>query len=427
MIRPWRSSAILLCFLVLVSCHSSPPPTSTPAKPLPQRGYLWQRYWSDSVKEAVRNADAKTDGVVVLGAEIAWEGPTARTVSANIDWAELSKLSKPCSIGVRVAPFSGSFQAGDERVKQIEKVIRSLLDRAREHQVQLKELQLDFDCPQSKLADYQAWLREIKPVISPTRFVITTLPAWLDEPSFPGLVSIPDSYVLQVHSVPTIPESGHAVLCDTALARLWVGKASALGLPFSVSLPTYWCLAGYNPEGHLISVAMDSVQPAWPPGTRTLEYSVDHDEIADLVHDWLNNRPKGLQEILWYRLPVATDERNWHWPTLLAVMQGRRPSHLLQVVCEGSAPVDFRIRNSGEAEERLNGTVRIQWSHSALVSADSLPGWTFSQKGDQAEFTPQSKEGLRLSPEAEIAIGWIRFDTKPELETSIHHETPPAP
>jgi hypothetical protein len=86
-------------------------------------------------------------------------------------------------------------------------------------------------------------------MIQPMKFVITTLPARLDEPEFPTLLHEVDGYVLQVHSVPTLQESGRAVLCDTALARKWVGKAANLKLPFSVALPTYRCLAAYDSGG----------------------------------------------------------------------------------------------------------------------------------------------------------------------------------
>jgi hypothetical protein len=97
--------------------------------------------------------------------------------------------------------------------------------------------------------------------------VITTLPSWLDEPDFLELISQSEAYVLQVHSIPTVNEIGRTVLCDSGLARNWVAKASKLAHPFIVSLPTYRCVAGYDQQGNLLGVSMDSVQPAWPRGT----------------------------------------------------------------------------------------------------------------------------------------------------------------
>src|SRR5260370_8160597 len=115
------------------------------------------------------------------------------------------------------------------------------------------------------------------------------------------------------------------MLCDAPSTREWVAKAAKLGLPFSVALRTYRGVAGYGTDGKLVSVAMDSVQPSWPPGTRILEFAADADEIAALVDTWQNARPNQLRELLWYRIPIATDTRNWRWVTLSAVMTGRPP------------------------------------------------------------------------------------------------------
>ena len=71
---------------------------------------------------------------------------------------------------------------------------------------------------------------------------------------------------------------------------------------------------------------MDSVDLAWPPGTRTIEFSTNSDDTATLVKEWLSARPAELKEIIWYRIPVATDQRNWRWPTLTAIMAGRKPA-----------------------------------------------------------------------------------------------------
>jgi Protein of unknown function (DUF3142) len=178
----------------------------------------------------------------------------------------------------------------------------------------------------------------LHPLIQPLRFVITALPVWLDEPEFADVVHDVDGYVLQIHSVLTLAEAGRAVLCNATLASKWVAKAAKLKLPFAVALPTYRCLAGYDAAGKLLGVAMDSVDPAWPPGTRILDFATDADDIALLVKEWQSTRPPELRELLWYRLPVATDGRNWRWPTLSSVMAGRTPLHKLEVLQIRQAP-----------------------------------------------------------------------------------------
>src|SRR4030095_4287636 len=291
------------------------------------------------------------DGVIVLGAEIHWGKQKPSTTSATIDWPTLKATKTPCAIALRVAPFYGPFSTDDASIGFIANAAKSLLDAAESNGIQVGEFQLDFDCPQKRLAGYQLWLQSLRPVISPTRFVITALPAWLDEPDFPSLVHATDGYVLQVHSVPTSKESGRMSLCEANLARKWTTKAGRLGFPFSVALPTYHCLAGYSPAGKLLGVAMDGVQPVWSPETRILEFGSNPDEMAALVKEWQNARPRELRELIWYRLPVATDARNGQWNTLPAVMPGRPPVHKLEAVHGGANPVDVAIQNAGEADE----------------------------------------------------------------------------
>jgi hypothetical protein len=404
-----RRRSIWLAVVALalgVGCHRAP----REAGRLPERGYLWQRDWTPAVAAGFREAEGRMDGVVVLGAEVGWNHGSAHAARANIDWALLR--GRKVALAVRVGAYGGPFAADGGAFRTIAGETNRLLGEARANGVAPGEFQLDFDCAQGKLAGYEVWVRAMRRLVRPLPLVITALPAWLDEEAFPALAREADGYVLQVHSVPTLAESGHAVLCDTALARIWVGKASRLGMPFSVSLPAYWCVAGYDGTGKLLGVAMDSVQPAWPPGTSALEFSANADDIAGLVAEWKRQRPAGMKELLWYRVPVATDRRNWRWPTLEAVMAGRKPAHRLEaLLSQGENPVDVSIVNRGEAEERGACAVTLSWNGAEATAWDALPGWTVTVGNAEAVFaTAAGDAGLRLSPGERRSIGWIRYD-----------------
>ena len=409
-----RFMAGALAYLLLTGCDR------TATGPLPQRGYVWQREWTNAVADSVAGADRHLDGTVLLGAEIVWNGKTPNAIKASIDWEKLKEAKKPLAIALRVSPFSGPFATDNATIQEIARVAKSLLEDAKAHGVSLEEFQIDFDCAQKNLAGYRRWLQTLRPLIQPIRFVITTLPAWLDEPDFVKLIDDVDGYILQVHSVPTLQESGRAVLCDPPLARKWVAKAAKLGRPFAVSLPTYRCLAGYDSNGKLVGVAFDSVQPSWPNGTRVIEYSVDADEIAGLVAEWKRTRPKALRELLWYRVPVASDIRNWRWPTLSAVMDGRKPAHKLEVLSEGNNPVDVSIANRGEADEQRDPSVTVDWNADAtLVASDALAGWTLKIDNQRAVFKPTAESHLRLSPGSRRSIGWLRYDRAPIVRARV--------
>lgn len=390
--------------------------------PLKQRGYLWQREWTPAVIEALGEADRRMDGVVILGAEINLAGKKPEMARATIDWDAVKRTSEHCALALRVAPFAGPFRSDDAPMQAIVDLAKQLLSEARAHDVNLEEFQFDFDCAQKNLGSYRTWLLALKPIVHPTRFVITVLPAWLNDSEFRKLVREVDGYVLQVHSVP-ISAGTNTKLTDARLAREWVRKAARFGMPFGVALPTYRCAAGYGPDGKLLSVAMDSVQPIWPPGTRVLNFGADADEIAGLVHEWQDVRPPQLRELIWYRVPIATDARNWRWPTLAAVMAGRPPKHQLGVRQEGANPVDLSIVNAGEADEQLSLNVTAKWSEAGLEASDALSGWKIRSENGLAVFNSVAQNGLRLPPGATRKIGWLRFDQPTNLQIQFSNQS----
>ncbi|MEO5718331.1 MAG: DUF3142 domain-containing protein [Chthoniobacterales bacterium] len=411
--RCWAQLAGAVVAL-LAGCERAP---STTSGPLPQRGYLWQRHWSPAVPAALRAAQTHLQGIVLLGAEIEWVEKTPRVVRANVDWKAVKAAGLPCSIALRVAPIS---HPDAEALQSIASVAHSLDTEARAHQVELEEFQLDYDCAQKKLAQYRAWLPAVRAAVRPTRFVITALPSWLEEKEFAALIEEVDGYVLQVHSIP-MADAGEARLCDIAAARRWVRQAAKLHRPFAVALPTYRCTAGYDEAGKLLGVAMDSVQPAWPPGTRRLELAAEADPIADLVQEWQRARPAELNELIWYRVPVASDTRNWRWPTLSAVMAGRKPARHFEVVAEGGNPLDLALRNSGESDDDRPGRVMANWSDGELIAADALAGWNVETQTQSAIFTVQG-DRLRLPPGAVRNIGWLRYSGPVIPKFSVQYE-----
>ena len=362
------------------------------------------------------------NGVVLLGAEINFDGKSPEIVKASIDWDAVQRETQHCSLALRIAPFAGPFRADDAPARVIVDVAKELLDNARTHDVKIEDFQFDFDCAQKNLGVYRTWLFMLRSIVHPVRFMITALPAWLEDANFLPLVRETDGYVLQVHSVP-ISAGGSATLCEAKLARQWIARAGKLGMPFSVALPTYRCASGYAADGKLLSVAMDSVQPTWPPGTRILEFGADADKVAALVNEWQKARPSHLRELIWYRVPIASDTRNWRWPTLAAVMAGRTPKHHLSVRQEGANPVDLSIVNAGEADEQLSLNVTAKWNAAGLEASDALSGWSVRSQNGRAVFSSVAQNGLRLPPGATRKIGWLRFDQPTNLQTEFSNQS----
>lgn len=401
--------------LVLVACDHVPQLTNTP---LPQQAYVWQRDWTPAVNAAVSRAAPHVNGLVVLGAQISWKQGKPRVFLPDIDWKALHEAETPIGIGLRIDPLQGSTM-GDEAVSRLIEVSRSLIAKAKECGIEGSEFQVDYDCPQKKLADYRVWLGKVRAALKPTRFVITTLPAWLDEPEFAKMIAEVDSYVLQVHSVTTREEGERVALCDPARANRWVAKAGALGRPFVVSLPTYSALVGYDAQGKSLGMALDGVQPAWPRGTKVREFYSDADEILGLARTWKLKHPASMSGLIFYRLPVDTDVRNWRWSTFAAVLRGDTARHELRVTAHGENPVDMTLLNTGEVDENITLPVIVTWKDGSLIASDALPGWTCEVSSNSARFVPSTSPTLRLPPGHERGIGWLRFEQRTPLHVEI--------
>lgn len=408
--------ALLAGVIGVLAFYASVSSRSSATGPLLQRGYLWQRTWNTGVIDAAFEGDRSLDGLIILGGEMVWDGVLPRVKTAAVDWSAVARLRKPVSLALRVAPFAGSLNVSDAPIKGVIAGARNLLAEASSRGIAVAELQLDFDCAQKKLAGYRVWLRTLRTALPGVRLVITTLPAWLEEGEFAKLIREVDGYVLQVHSVPLVGNG--TALCDPQMARRWVAQAASLHVPFSVALPTYRCLAGYDAHGRLLGVLMDGISPSWPPGTRVLEFRSDAAALASLVREWRVSRLAELRELVWYRLPSAGDARNWRWPTLRAVMEGRAPLPQMVVRQTGTNPVDLFLENIGEADGTLDRSVAVSWVGGRLAASDAQPDWTLRLEKKRAIFTP-AKRDLTLSPGSRRPIGWLRYDPSPPTQIAV--------
>lgn len=399
----WRVALLILATLAVAACnaerHANKPPTRSV--------YVWQRQWTPAVCEAVQTVANRVDRIVVLAAEIEKQRAATQINETDLDWAALRRC-RAFAIAIRVARSPIGAGMSDFPRSAVVAEARKLIADAQRHGLRATEFQLDFDCPSKDLEEYAHILRDVRGEIAPTRFVITLLPTALDSPAFAQVAANCDSYVLQVHSVPTNNGAREWKLCDTASAKRWVQTAATYRKPFAVALPTYRCLAGYNPAGQLLGVIMDAVQPRWPPSTRVREVAADPDALADLVDQWQTFRPPELHEIAWYRLPAASDARNWRMPTFLAVASGRRPKHQLHAVSRGNNPVDVAICNNGEADEPADLSVIVS-ADQTIVDSDVLPGWSSDRHGTRVVFTSNRGNTSQLRPGEVQNVGWLRF------------------
>lgn len=376
--------------LATTSCDRStgaPPPLTTEC-------YVWQDPARNEVREAVEATRSSFDSLHFRAAEFRWTGDSFAAEDVITD-----TLPEPrAGLVVRIGQSAARLEWNDARCRVIESRIASLA------RLGPREIQCDYDCPQSRLADYRRLLQRLRQAAGTIPVVPTTLPSWLEEEEFAALAEESPNYILQVHSL-SLPESPdrEVVLLDSALARRSVEKAAGLGVPFRVALPTYGCEVWFDGAQRVIEVISEDRGPeGLVPAHRSYGYA-DPAAAAALVEGWMKNRPDGLSGLVWYRLPVAGDRRNWPWPTLRKVMRGEVPTPHLQIEAPASGG-DVALANHGDAPARLPQRLIAR---GPIGAADAVGAYRLQQGGEETVFTFQEGMWPWIEPGSRLVIGWI--------------------
>lgn len=391
--------------------------------PLRQEAYVWQRSWSPAAREAVRQTPG-ISGLVVLAAEVDLRQGSPRVARVPLD-RSLKSAGKPVGIALRVTTFPSRFADEPGIGRLLAALIQDLILEAEAKGIALAEIQIDYDCPESKLDDFRGVLPSLRRAAAPIPLTFTALPSWMGQRrAFAKLIAAVDGYVLQVHSLvpPKSPKGDFSVLRPDE-AREWVATAARFGRPFRVALPTYGYLAAFDRKDRLVGLSAEGPFFSWPAALRLREARSDPAAAAGLVREWTRERPAELAGILWYRLPVEGDRLNWTAPTLRAVMAGRNPQSAVRVDVRAPEPglVEIDLLDSGDGEAATPSPVSIGWSHGALLATDGLSGYQVGRDPGGVRLE-RSRPG-RLRPGERRTIAWLRF----AAPTEIHVELPKDP
>jgi hypothetical protein len=439
---------------------------STPqvSGPVRHEVYVWQRAWTEPVRNAVEQHGTNFSALAVLKAEVSWKDKKPQVTRVPVDYATLAKTQRPVGIALRIGPFAGSFvtpadfglrgQAqrdpalvtasqgtnaykapsplrsagavqdapGEAITSFLCDIAASLVAQARTNHVNLSELQIDFDCAESKLDGYRVWVEAIQKRVSPLPVTITALPSWLDSRAFKRLAAVATNYVLQVHSVER-PKNFDAsfTLCDPRAARRAVEQAGRIGIPFRVALPTYGYTLAFNTDGKSIGLSAEGARPNWPTNALLREVHSDPLELAALVQGWTASRPAAMRGVIWYRLPTIVDNFNWRWPTLGAILGSRIPREVLRVSARRveSGLVEISLANEGELDISSRLAVEVRWSKARLVAGDALRDFELADRSlSAARFQTQSQPAHVRAGES-LVLGWLRFDQDCEVRCEL--------
>jgi hypothetical protein len=386
--------------------------------PLHHEVYVWQRVWTGPVRNAVTQQATNFTRIVPLKAEVTWKDKQPQLVRVALDYTTLANIRQPIGLALRVGPYAGPFATNDAVAQFLVETAFNITTEARSNGIALSELQIDFDCAESKLEGYQVWVEAIQRRVTPLPVTITALPSWLNAGRFKSLAKMATNYVLQVHSLDR-PRSVDAPfsLCDPAAARRAVERAGRIGIPFRVALPTYGYTLAFQAEGKFIGLSAEGPRPNWPSNAILREVSSDPLEISALVRGWTTSRPAAMGGVIWYRLPTSADRFNWRWPTLGAIVGARVPQERFRADARQVEPrlVEISLANTGELDLSSRLTVDVRWDNARLVAADALQDFDLTEQSrTSARF--QSRTNSRpLLPGDTRKSGWLRFDRDCEV------------
>jgi len=172
---------------------------------IPQEVYVWQRVWTDEVKSAVETRAPDFDNTIFLASEISFRGEKWTCQPFQHPLRYVREYSREFGLAFRIHANAAKSRWSKSATKQIAQFLRSYAGNA-------KSIQIDYDCPSKKLADYTKLLTYLKKQFPDRTLEITCLPDWLNYPEFAALVQQTDRYIMQVHGV-----SGHGkgrALCN---------------------------------------------------------------------------------------------------------------------------------------------------------------------------------------------------------------------
>ena len=184
----------------------------------------------------------------------------------------------------------------------------------------------------------------------------------------------------------------------------------------------------FNPSGHLQGISAEGKAERWPDESVVRTAAADPASLARLVREWTRDRPQQMKGIIWYRLPVSSDQMNWTPQTLATVMAGRAPlPRLTSAVRRVERGLyEIEIANVGEAEA-AEVEVELTWRQAALVTADGLAG--FERRLDSSTITSEAgtmrfhnsniRQAGPLRPCDRPVVAWVRLDRDTEITTNV--------
>jgi hypothetical protein len=380
-----RTLAIVTIAAIVAACGRAP-------APLTHDAYVWQRQWTPALREAMSSSTDLVRSWRVLVAQADRNG-AFHTFSPDRD--ALDRSGRPVVLVVRIdgrlASFDGHVLAG--RIAAL---------TAGWPSTRLAGIEIDYDCPTSRLPAYTTFLAALRSRLGALPLSITALPTWIGSRDLDALLAVPDESVLQVHAVQA-PQAG---LFDPVVADRWLDEfATHTRKPFRVALPTYGSRVSWNEDGSLLAV--ESERAALAAGATSAELYAAPDTLMGFVAHLRKDRPRGLVGVVWFRLPTVDDTRAWSLATWRGVVLGQLDTRPLAITLQpgmtADAPFEVMLENATATDAVPPQRVALP---SSCDVADGIDGYRLQRIDNALELIADGARPLKA--QTRRSIGWAR-------------------
>jgi hypothetical protein len=394
-------AALLVC---LLGASVSAPHIASRGAALPHDAYIWQRLWTPQLVAAAHRSSDIVRAWRVLVAEADRSG---RWVTVAVPWSEILATQRPIVAVIRIdgrLDEAGIPAVLEQISARIDRVSRQIADSPAG--AALAAVEIDYDCPTSKLPVYTRLLAALRAQLPRSiALSITALPTWMSSKDLEALTSEVDEIVLQVHAV----EDPRRGLFDSVRAERWVQAFShRTKRPFRVALPAYDVRVTWRPDGRLASV--ESEVPLLLGRADGEMLGAAPAVVLGFLETLQRSAPSGLIGVAWFRLPTDTDARAWSPQTWRAVVQGTLPAPSLRA---GLMPTgvfhvwNVVLSNDGLLDVPVPRQVRLD---QACEMADGANGFQLAMATADAgsPLVLEATGAGRLRAHSKRVIGWAR-------------------
>jgi hypothetical protein len=381
----------LVPFLVAIGIHCSPRPVSI--KPLTHSVYVWQRVWTSELTKTITESQSLFASAHILAFQVE---PSGKIIRINFDHSFLRDKSIPLVATIRISDNSPP-----EIWNSLPEICSSLM---RKDQPAWSGIEIDWDCPTAKLDVYAARLTDLRRIIPKSMTLsITALPTWTSSARLSDLAETVDYSVLQLHSV-SVPTANH--FFDPGLAfRQIAAYAKRSGKPFYAALPAYSSRLYSDRQGVPAGIENESPREDLR-GMSFRELSVDPAAVASCISRVASSGIRNLEGFIWFRLPLASDNRSWSLAALRAVIRNEPLKPVLVLTQENDEGViDLSLANRGTCDAPLP-TITVRGD---VRFAEAFPLYVTDHSAGGLRFKPVSPRAL--PPGCRCVIGWVRGDS----------------